>query len=300
MSEHIRDFDHLMWAVRDLEAAGATFARMGFTVGPITPRPHLGTANRRVSFTPIVDGAANYFELAQFVGPPERAYPLLRRFLAGAEAGREGVRAFIMHTPDAAAAHAHFAALDAAQPDAGFAPAPLMVTDYEHPGPDGTPLGVAFTNCILPALRAPFPISLCQIRGWDFYANPVWCSHANGARAWVAAIAVADDPAATARELHALWGGAATIDARGVWRAQPGRIALHIMTSAQLSAAFGAEAVDTWQSPPYIAGVQIQFPRLDSVRAALHGLTVADTAERIVVPPRAAHGALLVFEQGTA
>jgi hypothetical protein len=180
----ILDIDHLMLGVTDPDAVAADFARLGFTVTPLSAMPQIGLANRCVLFTPAQEGAANYLEL---LGHDQRASPFMRALLGGAE----GIKSLVLAADDMDAAVARLAA--------GGAPpgAPLHI-ERRWTLPDGETLDLAFTVAT-PALDAP-PLycNLCQHHTLHHYLRPEWRQHANGARSLVAVLVEADEPARVA------------------------------------------------------------------------------------------------------
>ena len=295
---HIRELDHLMCGFRDLEAATDTFQRMGFTVGERTDRPARGIAQRRILLTPWHDGAANYLELLQFIADPDSVMPIVAKFCAGSDTGAEGIGALIMHTPDAEAAHAHFTRLDTEQPGRGWRPDPLVVADYDSPAQDGTVLRQSFTNCILPELAPPFWVSLCQIRGFDYYLHPSGRSHANTARSLTAVLGVADDPRAAGRDMQALWGGRFhALDDSSV-DVGPGQARLLIHTAQSLARAYPEIDTTSPRKAPCLAGVRITVTDMTKAAQCLEqgGIPYAVRGDGLTVAPADAHGLLIRFK----
>jgi Glyoxalase-like domain len=294
MPRPFHDFDHLMCGSTDIEAAGRTFARIGFNVGPITMSGRSGCRNRRILFTPPFEGSANYLELIQYAGPRSAAMPLLQNFLAMTESGQEGVCALIMSTHAPEAAHAHFERLHQINPNGGFKPDPLMVVDYVSEGPDGKPIPIAFTNCILPHLRPPYWTSLSQIRSWGYHTHPAWCSHPNSAKSIVGVIAVAQDPQAVADYYVDLWGGQRRQLGDGVVAMGPGRIPIMIHSREAFANRFPtAEGRDGSFLAGYVITVESMSTLTDILTAQDVPHTLVDG--RAVMAPQDAHGHLIVF-----
>jgi len=176
----ILDIDHLMLGVADPDAAAADFARLGFTVTPLSAMPQIGLANRCVLLTPVQNGAANYLEL---LGHDQRAAPFMASLLGGAE----GIKSLVLAVDDMDAAVARLAACGAAPG------APLHIA-RRWTLPDGEVLDLAFTVAT-PTLDAP-PLycNLCQHHTLHHYLRPEWRRHANGARSLVAVLVEADKP----------------------------------------------------------------------------------------------------------
>ena len=68
-----RDIDHLVLAVRDLDAARATYERLGFTLTPMARHP-FGTANS------LVQMHGSYLELLAVADPAAIPEPTETRF----------------------------------------------------------------------------------------------------------------------------------------------------------------------------------------------------------------------------
>ena len=212
----ILDIDHLMLSVADPDAAAADFARLGFTVTPLSAMPQIGLANRCVLLTPAQKGAANYLELLGH--DPQRTSP----FMAALLGGGEGIKSLVLAADDMEAAVACLA-------EAGAAPgAPLHIA-RRWTLPDGEVLDLAFTVAT-PALDAP-PLycNLCQHHTLHHYLRSEWRQHANGARSLVAVLVEADEPARVADWFARLFDRqTVAIEARRVAGARPRAIGLAV------------------------------------------------------------------------
>ena len=177
----ILDIDHLMLGVADPDAAATDFARLGFTVTPLSAMPQIGLANRCVLLTPAQPGRANYLELLDH---DQRASPFMRALLGGGE----GIKSLVLAADDMDAAVARFAAC-------GAPPGAPLHIKRGWTLPDGEVLDLAFTVAT-PALDAP-PVycNLCQHHTLHHYLRPEWRQHENGARSLVAVLVEADEPA---------------------------------------------------------------------------------------------------------
>lgn len=91
--QHLFGVDHVVVAVRDLDAATAQWQRLGFTLSPRgTHSPHVGTGNTTIMLQD------DYLELLGVLTPTEQNAPT-RRFLET----REGIERTAFTTDDAAA-----------------------------------------------------------------------------------------------------------------------------------------------------------------------------------------------------
>ncbi|MFC3053201.1 MFS transporter, partial [Kordiimonas pumila] len=202
----IREFDHLMCGVKDINLTAETFKALGFTVGPVTPLEGIGVVNSRILLTPKQKNLANYIEFMQLGGAQGEIPSFLQKWLKGSLIGKEGAHSLIMRTDDAQNTYNHFEKLHKENPQGGFAPY-LLKMDFDQDGPDGEMYSVGFSNCIMPDLEPPLYVSTSEIRTLDFYLNTQWRTHRNGAISWTETIAISDEPETTAMELQELWGG---------------------------------------------------------------------------------------------
>ena len=178
----ILDIDHLMLGVADPDAAAADFARLGFTVTPLSAMPQIGLANRCVLLTPAPERRRELSRAARTRST--RASP----FMASLLGGREGIKSLVLAADDMDAAVARLAAC-------GAPPGAPLHIERRWTLPDGEVLDLAFTVAT-PALDAP-PVycNLCQHHTLHHYLRPDWRRHENGARSLVAVLVEADDPA---------------------------------------------------------------------------------------------------------
>jgi hypothetical protein len=170
-----------MLGVADPDAAAADFARLGFTVTPLSAMPQIGLANRCVLLTPAQPDRANYLEL---LGHDQRASPFMRALLGGGE----GIKSLVLAADDVDAAVTRLA-------QCGAPPGDPLHIKRGWTLPDGEVLDLAFTVAT-PALDAP-PVycNLCQHHTLHHYLRPEWRQHENGARSLVAVLVEADEPA---------------------------------------------------------------------------------------------------------
>lgn len=297
----MREFDHLMCGVKDVEEVGRTFEKLGFTVGPITPLEGIGVANRRILLTPEQENLANYIEFMQLGGASGNIPSYLQKWLAGSMRGEEGAHSYIMRTDDATATYAHFELRHQENPGGGFSPI-LLEKDFEERGPSGVCYKVGFSNCILPDLEPPFYISTSEIRTLDFYLDPQWRSHPNGAYSWVASIAVSATPRETAEALRDVWGGAVTEMGPNAIATGPGNIPLKIFTPDRFRHVYGIPSRNEGEigsAEPYTAGVHISVADIGQTRDFLlsRNIDITSKDDYIIVRPELAHGLLLCFEQ---
>ena len=182
-----RGLDHVIHAVRDLDAAGAFYERLGFRVGARNRHPW-GTHNRLVQFS-------NFFLEILTVGEPEKLplpgdntipfATINRHFL---EQVGEGLTGMVLEGFDPAGELAAFEA-------AGFGGVPLFHFSRKGKRPDGSDTEVGFDIAF-----ASYPISphavffTCkQTQPQNFWSAEMQ-RHPNGVTAVAACALVAENP----------------------------------------------------------------------------------------------------------
>lgn len=185
----ITGLDHVLVGVADLEAARASWARLGFTVTPRGRHIGWGTANYCIMLED------DYVELLGIVDPAQFVNRL-DEFLASQG---EGLLGLAFAGEDAAAIHADLAARGiSAEP-----PKELRRL-LELPGGDVTPefALVHIDRGDAAGLRAFVCTHLTREMVWQ----PAWMRHANGAEAIDAVRLSVADPEAAALKLNRLFG----------------------------------------------------------------------------------------------
>ncbi len=179
MRRAISGVDHVVIAVRDLDRAHETYARLGFT---LTPRGFhtLGSANHCIMF------GRDYIELLALPA----AHPAMR-YYADFLARGEGLAAVALASADADAAHAELAA-DGIEADAPLEfSRPVRLAEGER--------DAAFRIVQLQPAQTPGCRSfVCQHRTRELVWRPEYQSHALGATGLAALAVVAEDPVSAA------------------------------------------------------------------------------------------------------
>jgi hypothetical protein len=186
--------DHLVVAVRDLDAAAAEWAALGFTLSPRgLHSAHIGSANYTMMF------GDDYLELLGVVTPTPHNQAL-RDFVAR----REGLDRAAFTTTDAAAGADALRArgVDAAGPVHFSRPVPL---------PDGSETEARFSVFRWPPTQRPGGLGIfaCQHHTRDAVWVPSLLHHANGARRIRRVLVATADPAGAAAALATAIGGTA-------------------------------------------------------------------------------------------
>jgi len=189
--------DHLVVAVRGLDAAAADWAALGFTLSPRgLHSAHIGSANYTMMF------GEDYLELLGVVTPTPHNQAL-RDFVAA----REGLDRAAFTTTDAAAGADSLRArgVDAVGPVHFSRPVPL---------PDGGETEARFSVFRWPATArvGGLGIFACQHHTRDAVWVPSLQTHANGARRILRVLVATDDPAGGAGALAEAIDGRARAD----------------------------------------------------------------------------------------
>ncbi len=283
-----RGLDHIVHVVRDLDAAGEFYGRLGFQVGARNRHPW-GTHNRLVQlpgfFLEILAVAEP--EKIPLHGPQTFSFGAFNRdFL---ERVGEGLACLVLESRDPKADKAAF-------DRAGFGGFDLLEFARQGERADGSETEVAFSiafarDPISP--RAGFITCLHQ-RPENFWSLELQ-RHANGARAISAAVFVAESPTdhhifletfSGVREVHSSSLGISIATPRGT---------IQVMERRGFADVFGFE-------PPggegmRLAAVEFAVADLGATRAFLarNGVEARTHVGRLVVASAAARGAVLAF-----
>lgn len=281
MLEQVIGLDHVVVAVRDLDAAARAWQSLGFTCSPRgTHSSHMGTGNYTLML------GDDYLELLGVLNDTERNAPT-RQFLAQ----REGIERAAFTARDAAAGVAELRARGIAATDP---------VDFERPVtlPDGTVSRAAFTTFNWPVHERPGGVRLfaCQHHTRPTVWIPELQQHANGAFAIARIEMLAEDPGADAAHLARLIDRTPQRAPDGAWQlpSGSGRADFVFLDRAQLQARH--PGVNTGSLPAQGAAALVLKVR--DLGQATRSLRVpfAESAGRVVVDAAHASGLLLVFE----
>jgi catechol 2,3-dioxygenase-like lactoylglutathione lyase family enzyme len=284
-----RGLDHLVHAVRDLDAAGELYGRLGFTVGARNRHPW-GTHNR------IVQLPGFFIELLAIGEPDKIAAAAPGTFSFGAFtrdflARGEGLAMLVLEGHDAAGDAEAFRRAGIGD----FAP---FRFEREGRKPDGRTVKLGFSLAFARDPRAPDTCFFtCEQHYPENFWDPAFQAHANGAGGIAAIVLVAENPTdhhiflsafSGVRDLHATSTGVTVETPRGAIQAMdPAAFRLHYgVTPPDVSA--GAR----------LAAAKFAVRDVAATRALLAkaGITAAEQMGRLVVGPDSALGATLVFE----
>jgi len=286
-----RGLDHIVHAVRDLDAAAALYRDLGFTVGARNRHPW-GTHNR------LVQMPGFFIELLTFAEPDKLGTDGFSQLFAAYNRdfiGRgQGLSMLLLEAASAAADAAAFGA-------AGIAASPAMRFERDGARPDGSAVKVGFSLAFAQNGHAPdIHFATCQQHYPENFWSPAFQRHANGVSGVAGAVIVAERPQEQRAFFESFAGTAAAPVADGFAMATP-RGAIDVMTPRAFVNRFGTNAPDKTSNLAH--GARLAALRLtasDSGRppswpepAAAGHVRAGDT---IVIPAAHAMGAVLVFE----
>jgi glyoxalase-like protein len=284
-----RGLDHIVHAVRDLDAAAALYARLGFTVGARNRHPW-GTHNH------IVQLPGFFIELLTMAEPDKLGDDGISRLFGAYQrdflARREGLSMLLLESRDAVADAARFRA-------AGIAAADTLRFEREGRRPDGSAVKLAFSLAFATDRGADAGFALCQHHFPENFWNPAFQSHPNGASGVAGVVMVAENPSdhhvflsafTGERELLATSNGVTVITPRGT---------IDVMTPVAYASHFGVVPPDLAQGAR-LAALVFDVTDAPHTAAMLESAGVAAQSRMglVVVGPDVAMGATIVFRQG--
>jgi catechol 2,3-dioxygenase-like lactoylglutathione lyase family enzyme len=282
MTSGIAGIDHIIVGVRDLEAARATWQRLGFTVTPRGRHIGQGTANYCIMF------GRDYLELLGFVEPDEYGHRL-EAFLAE----REGPMS-VAFAPerDAEATRAALAAN-------GLHPSAPRALGRALELPEGEVMP-RFSLLNLPPEETPgLDCFICGHLTPELVRRPEWVAHANGVTGIKAVHLLAENPAALAPAYRRLFGsGSVTSTGAGIAVAV-GRHSLSFATQESFGDAYPALALDSIPLPSIAAlelTVRSHTQTADFLRRS--GIAITELSDgRLAASAVVANGTALLWAQ---
>jgi hypothetical protein len=287
-----RGLDHIVHAVRDLEAASLFYRQLGFMVGPRN-RHSWGTENHIVQ----LDGF--FIEILALTAPD-----LLERDVEHAGLARhfgcfqrdallrgEGFTMLILHSDDVAGDAAAFAR-------AGIAQSAELVFTRQGEQPDGTKVTVGFSLAFVSEPLSPdVGFAVMRQHNPSRFWSKATQAHPNSAHSVSGAVLVADNPTdhhtflttfTGQRELHSTSLGLIATTPRGE---------VEIVEPVTYSDRFGLAATVQGDAMSLVAlRVGVLWPNRVLEHLARNGIAHRQQGETIIVGPEAAFGATLIFE----
>jgi catechol 2,3-dioxygenase-like lactoylglutathione lyase family enzyme len=284
-----RGLDHIVHAVRDLDAAAEFYRRAGFKVGERNRHPW-GTHNR------IVQLNKAYIEILEIAEPDKIVPHGERSFSFGAFnrdflRAREGFSMLLLNSSNAADDARAFEA-------AGIGNSRVFDFAREGRKPDGTPVKLAFSLAFAEDKASPnVRFAVCQHHFPENLWDPAFQVHANGASAVKGAVMVADNPTDHHIFLKAFTGLSDLHSSSIGVKARTENGDVEIMEQVAFRDQFGVSPEVRGEGMTLNA---LRFAVADMAQAeALHRANAIASRRqvgRLVVPPDAAHGATLIFE----
>jgi Glyoxalase-like domain len=273
-------------AVHDLDAAGEAYARFGFTVGARNRHPW-GTHNRIVQFPGVFIELLALGDTGSIPASRPRAVSFggfTRDFLARGE----GLSMLVLEGKGAAADAAAFRAAGIGDFD---------VFDFEREGkrPDGTTVKVAFSLAFAADPRAPDTgFFTFQQHFPENFWNPAFQQHPNGVTGVAGVVLVADNPADHHVFLKAFSGVSDLKSTSSGITIETPRGEIQVMDPAAFRLHYAVEPPDSARGMR-LAAIRFSVRDMTAAQGAL-GANAAERMDRLIVGPRAAQGATLVFE----
>ncbi|MEA2948954.1 MAG: hypothetical protein QOI40_4284 [Alphaproteobacteria bacterium] len=283
-----RGLDHIVHAVRDLDASAELYRRLGFTVGARN-RHSWGTHNQLVQLSGF------FIELLNVAEPDKLGNDgfsnLFGRFNQSFLSRREGLSILLLESGDAAADSAAFKT-------AGIAASDVMKFEREGKRPDGSAVKVAFSLAFARDTGAPATsFAVCQQHFPENFWNPAFQQHANTASGIAGVVLVAENPTdhhiflsafSGVRDLSATSSGITASTPRGD---------IKVMDPSAFRSHFGTEPPDI-SDGARLAAMQFRVRDRAALGAALAAGGIASSARMgaTIVAPDIAFGATIVFE----
>jgi Glyoxalase-like domain len=284
-----RGLDHIVHAVRDLDAQADLYRRAGFTVGAQNRHPW-GTHNH------IVQLPGFFVELLN-IGQPELIVPSAPRlfsfgdFLRGFLAHGDGLAMLVLE--------GHGAAADAeAFRRAGIGDFEVFEFEREAKRPNGSTVKVAFSLAFAADERAgDAGFFTCQQHYPENFWNPAFQDHPNGVTGIAGVTMVAEQPEAHRHFLSAFTGVSEVRSSPSGISAMTPRGDIQIMTPSAYRMRFGIKEPDLARGGRLAA---IRFAAGDKIKLlsvlASGNIVATERGGNVVVAPDEAFGATLIFE----
>ena len=282
-----RGIDHIVHAVRDLDAAAALYRGLGFTVGVRNKHPW-GTHNHIVQFPGC------FIELLTLAEPEKLGSDGFSK-LFGTYNGEflkrgEGLSLLILESKDAKADEAAFRKAEIAASD-------VMRFERDAKRPDGSTVKVGFSLAFAEDKGAPdIHFAVCQQHYPENFWNPAFQNHANSVTGIAGIVIVADKPAEHLAFMQSFAGGAAQRSGDGFSIETP-RGVIDVTTPAAFTRDFGVK-VPTTMRGARLAAIRFAAEHANLLQsvpelAGIAGLYVGNSA---IIGAEDAMGAILVFE----
>jgi catechol 2,3-dioxygenase-like lactoylglutathione lyase family enzyme len=285
-----RGIDHIVHAVRDLDAAVTLYRGLGFTVGSRNTHPRAwGTQNH------IIQLPDTFIELLGVADESGIAPHAPKHFSFGAfnrdflQRG-QGLSMLVLKgqgAPDAEDFHVK-----------GIGEFALYEFEREGKKPDGSPLTVSFALAFASDPKAPDTgFFTCQHRhAPQNFWNPAFQKHANSATSVAGIVAVADEPERHRDFMQSFTGGEAA-RADGGFTSATARGTIEMTTPAAFTHRFGVKAPDVSRGAR-LAAIRFAVADASLLQAApeLAGVAGIYVGNPAIIGADDALGAVIIFE----
>jgi len=283
-----RGLDHIVHAVRDLDAAAALYERLGFLVGARNRHPW-GTHNRLVQLPGF------FIELVTVAEPDKLGEDgfsrLFGAYIRDFLTRQEGFSGLLLASTDATRDATLFR-------DPGIAASDALHFEREGRSPDGRPVTVGFSLAFARDPGAPdIGFAACHHHTPENFWNPAFQAHPNGATGVAGVVLVAENPANHHIFLSAVAGEREPLVTAGGVRIATPRGIIQVMEPALYADHFGVPAPDVARGAR-LAALIIAVRDRQHVAALLEQAKIpaVNRMDRIVVGPQQVMGATIVFE----
>ncbi|MEC9368555.1 MAG: VOC family protein [Pseudomonadota bacterium] len=284
-----RGIDHLVLAVRDLDAARARYESLGFTVTPRASHP-FGTANAIVQFT-----GRNFLELLEVekpgkIRPSRKGGRSFAQFNRDFLEDREGMSMLVLEGMDPEADRSAFIA-------AGLTASEPFTFERDARLPDGTRGRVGFTLVFVTHDAAPRAgFFTCHQHKPEMFWRDAYQSHPNGARSIAEVIFAADDAEAMSAFVADFAGSKAVQTPLHDYSVDTGRGTVTIAPSWWLNEHRPGIAGQMPEPPAFVAfRLQIPDPEAVARRADQAGLPIRRTPRGLVLPAEVMYGVSVII-----
>lgn len=283
-----RGLDHIVHAVRDLDAAADFYRRAGFQVGARNRHPW-GTHNHVVQFPGF------FIELLTVAEPDKLAGEGLPRTFGipnrDAIARGDGFSMLIVESRDIDEDMADFER-------AGIAASPVLPFSRGAVLPDGSTTTVGFSLVFARDPMSPHTgFAACQQHNPAAFWKADYQRHANGASGVLGPVLVADNPTDHHIFLKAFTGVTDLHSTSLGVTAQTPRGNVEIIEAVSFRDRFGHMAELDGEGAS-LKGLRFAVPDISAVEKMLHNGRINSHRYlgRLIVPPESAFGATLIFE----
>jgi catechol 2,3-dioxygenase-like lactoylglutathione lyase family enzyme len=284
-----RGLDHIVHAVRDLDAAAEFYRRAGFTVGARNRHPW-GTHNRIVQFPGCFVELISVGEPGLILPPAAGSFSFggfTRDFLAR----DEGLSMLVLEGKGAAADVAAFH-------KAGIGRFDQFDFEREAKRPDGSTVKVGFSLAFATDSAAPgIGYFTCQQHYPENFWNRAFQNHPNGVAGIAGVTMVAENPGDHAAFFRAFTGeGEVKSNSNGITITTP-RGVIQVMDSTAYRQHFAVEPPDLTRGAR-LAAIRLALRDKAVLMSTLgqDGITPSEHMGHIVIASDVAHGATLIFE----